>query len=261
LEWKNLVPPLAIAIFGGGGLFTGALIHGLFFEACREAGILGQFKFGFEATVPTSLILCSPFVVVLSALLFLNVYASLRFETHEELVEYLFPSMTFIIVFAIWVAKDYLFVHGFGWTGFLHASLIGGISAFSHGTFLSLRDLRKSVDSMLSHALARRRIRKGDKEILAKRLELEQNSIQATLQWVVMGTIIFLTAAVAGYYYSPLGNPTEQIGILNARLLNLFIGSTWALIGVIFGMIMPTLKTMDYLKVSIVKLVVGRSEK
>ena len=261
MEWKNLIPSLAIAIFGGGGLITGLLIHGLFFEACREAGTLGLFEFAFEATVPMSLTLGSPFVVILSALLFLNVFASLKFETHEKLIEYLSPSMTFIIVFAIWIAKDYVFVHGFGWTGFLHASLIGGISAFSHGTLLSLRNLRESVDFMLSRALACRRMGKEDKEILAKRLELEQNSIQTTLQWIVTGTIIFLTAAVAGYYYSPLGNPTEQARILSTRLLNLFIGTFWGLIGVIFGIVMPMLRAMDYLKASIVKLVLDRSEK
>lgn len=234
---------IAIALFGGGGLLLGLIGTGLFYEACIDAGVVDQFKFTIEPTIFNSLILGSPFIIALSALLFFSVYESLRISTRADWGDYLFPSLTFLAVFAVWMVKDFVILKEFGWTGFLHASLIGGISAFSHGTSLDSIKVHQSVDELLSLPGKR----KKDIDVILKRLELEHNAIQTTLQWFVTGGIIFLTAAVAGYYFNPIGySPGDPI--IGTRLTTVFMGGLWGVMGLIIGIIMPNLKKMQYIR-------------
>lgn len=240
---QKLVTSLAIALFGGGGLLLGLIGTGLFYEACRNEGMLGQLKFRVDATVSNSLLLGSPFIVTLTVLLFLIVFESLRTNAQADWIYFVFPSFTFLAVFVIWMTKDFMFHGEFGWTGFLHGGLIGGIAAFSHGTCLDFRRVHQSIGSLikLPHKSEK------DKDVKLKQLELEHNTIQTTLNWIVTGSIVFLTAAVAGYYFSPIGySPGDPI--IGIRLLNLFIGAFWASIGIIFGVIMNNLKKMQFIR-------------
>jgi len=57
--------------------------------------------------------------------------------------------LAFVIVFVMWFVRDLVFHGKLGWTGFLHALFLGGISAMSLGILLDHRRLYDSIDSML----------------------------------------------------------------------------------------------------------------
>jgi len=214
----------------------------------QKVGVLHLFPFAIEATLQNSLRVGAPFVAILGILLFFTVLASAKFDKPMWLGDYVFPTLSFIVVLVVWIAKD-LKIHGmFGWAGFVHMGAIGGVCAFSLSIHLSTKKLLKSVESMMEHPHVRRR----DTDVMMKRLELEHNSIQAALQWIVGAVIIFLTAGVGGYYYSGFADPSDPM--IAVRLFNLFNGMIWALIGFLFGMFTPLAKAMEHFRKEMAEL-------
>lgn len=234
---KNLSESLLIAIFVGVASILMLLTVGLYYEAAVAAGKIVPETSLVKPTIPTCLILGSPLVTIIFILTSINVFVSTRFDIqgHSGII---FPTLTFTIVFIGTVLCQYRVQYQFNWVVWIATVMFAGIAGLSHGNFMGFKKCRESINNLVSSV--------KNTDALIKRIELEHISLSNMLQWVIWGSIIFLTAGVAGYYYSPFGNPQESI--VGTRLLIALILSTWAVLGMIFGSILPASKLMEFLR-------------
>ena len=235
---RHLTTSLLIAVFVGIASLLMTLCTGLYLEAAVDAGTINPASIPFDPPfVQSSLIIEAPLAAIVLILTFVNVFMSFRYDLHGQ-ADNIFPTFTFSIVFSGTALCLYRLQYSFNWVIWIATLMFAGIAALSHGFTMGYRRVQTSINNLMNS--------EKNTNALIKKIELEHESLAAMLRLIAWGSIIFVTAGVAGYYYSPFGNPQESI--VGTRLLIALIMTTWAALGVFFGLILSTTKLMEFLR-------------
>lgn len=241
---RGLINSLSLGIFGAIGLGLLFFCHGLWYEAANQAGLRDFVHFSIEPTKLRSLEMSIPFSLIVFVLLVGNTFLSMKFK----MVKYawvIFPTFSFASILIVGIGGSYVIPLANNWYVWLTITIFGGICGFSHNVYLSSFRLHRSITSMTS--------KHTDKSSFVKSLELKHTSLLATLQWVVWGCIIFITAGIVTVLYNPLELAPRTVH--NVYVLNTLILTTWCLFGIIFGVVAPMFGQMQHLRETMLKVV------
>jgi hypothetical protein len=233
--------PLLLSFFGGFGLALTFLVHGSWFEHAKQLGLPEVVSLRTDLTPLDSLRLGLPFAILAFISTFVVVFASLSTETTKWPADVVFPSLTLLLVGFFGILGSFFIPGAFDWVNWFAIAVYGALCAWSHQLHLYLKNLEKRLSNTLSKV--------KDKEMLARRLELEHNSLHGALQSFIWVATIILTAGVVAGLLKPL-EPTPK-EILKTVAQNVFILGTWAIIGIWFGIINPTLKRTQRIRETI----------
>jgi len=186
----------------------------------------------YEKTVPRSLMLGTPLAITTGLLLFMTVFLSIKFEDIkicEHSSPFFFETLTFALSFSVGIITTFV-IGAPNWNMWLGYGAFAVICGFSHMAFLDSRKIQKFLRSTQTT--------QKNYELFSKWLELEHNTAQTAFHWVLWTITVFLTAAVAAYFLSPV--QTLELSVLQ----DVFIIAIWGLIGVWWGILNPILERM-----------------
>jgi len=180
-----------------------------------------------------------PLAILTGALLFINVFASERFEKryvsdqdNHSWCPY-FWTMSFIIGALMGLATCWI-IQAFSWNMCVAVILFAGIYGFSHttshGANLNKKLLENAKPSNIKH-----------KEIYAEWLKLEHDANEKAFRNLVSVITLLVTGGIIGYflYVGDFWSPGMQHTV---------VITVWAIVGVWFGVLAPIQQNMYELR-------------
>jgi hypothetical protein len=234
-------------------MFLLFLTHSTWFVTAKELEI--PYTVDVELTMMKTLYLGFPYITLVFVSVFILVSLSEHLEkrictlkTKHPHPEMIFPLAIFCLFFTESIMGCYVVPLAFNWYNIISSLLLSGICGISYFCHIYFMRIRNRLNSL------KREVR--DHHLFAKRLELEHNSLQDTLHWVIWCTLIFVTSVIL----AGLIHPFEQVPfkLLNTIILNIIIIGFWSFFGVWFGIISSISGFMLYLRFLLEELSLGK---
>lgn len=239
---------IGLGLFGAIGLGILFSCHGFWFEDASRVGVIETASLSFQPTVLNSLRTSVPFASLALVLLSGSAFIGTTEGVLSKIDGTIFPFFSFIFLIIVGVITSFLIPLASNWYVWLTILIYSGICAFSHQAYMSSIRPSKSLNTTLSTH--------QNETGLAKSLELEHNYLESKLQWIVWGSIVFVTAGII----TALLNPMEIVpkSVFNVYVINTLVISTWCLIGIFLGIVIPMSTQMRYLREALVRLTTGQ---
>ena len=224
--------PFSLSIYGFSGLLLLLIMSGRFNEVLGEGpNVVECLRYG------------TLFAVLLFVLLFVNI--SFSMNSRYRMGEIIFSSISFAVFSVSTGVALFIVQVDFSWATILHSIIPGGIIGWSHGFFIGLEKLKDEMS---------RKIRSVErKDVFSRALELEHDFLRSVLQWILWGSLVFLTAGFAAYYLATME-------FLWFRLTNAMGIVVWSVLGIVFGIILPISNAMEYIRETIKQLSYEKEE-
>lgn len=235
------ITALTISAYGAMGIILLLVTHGFWYERAKGFGLVSPMNLAFEPTMLNCLLFSLPlgigvFIVVLGIMLKNDI------SQESILHDTLFPVMSFLTLVLGGILGSYLIPLAFNWVQLLGSVLLGGLTAVAHSQSFQSARSQKTIEQETKNVK-----KPKHPEVLSKWLELEHEFCQSTLQWIVWGTIIFMTTSLIGYYLSPERAKIED-QLLGTSIIHALVIGSWGCIGVYLGIMAPIMRRMDFLR-------------
>jgi hypothetical protein len=239
--------------FSAIGTFLLFLAHGNWFVNAKELGI--PYTVDVELTMMKTLYLGFPYITLVFVSVFITVslseYLEKRICTSKQKHPHpdtIFPLVIFCLISTESITGCYAIPLAFNWVNIIDSLLFSGICGISYFWHIYLMRMRNRLNSLKKNV--------RDYHLFAKRLELEHNSLQETLHWIIWCALIFVTAGVLTSLIHPLEPPPPKL--LGIIALNTVIIALWYFLGFWFGIIGSISGSMLYLHLLLEELSLGK---
>lgn len=236
------IAALTVSVYGAMGIILLLVTHGLWYERAKGFGLVTSTNLAFEPTMFNCLLISLPigigvFIIVLGSML--------KNDTSQESILYdtLFPIISFSAIILGGIIGSYLIPLAFNWVQLLGSILLGGLTALAHAQSFQSAKSQKTIEQEMTNAKKLK-----NPEMFSKWLELEHDSCQSVLQWIVWGAIIFMTAGLISYYLSPNSPAKLQPQLFDTSIMHALIIGSWGCVGVFLGIMAPIMRRMDFLR-------------
>jgi hypothetical protein len=194
-----------------------------------------------EPSISQSLLLTVPLVfvefLIASFLIFRSLSSVSALSNLNE--EYFYPSILFIISILIGflvLAIVPLAINGPNIVGLF---VFTGLGCWAHNLLMNFKSLRRRIRNKI------KRVRHI--EVFTKRLELEHQEKGMLIQWIVWSMLIFATTGVAGALFGQISR-MYPVYVLGAIIVQTILMAIWAVLGLWFGIIAPTLSFTRFIR-------------
>ncbi|NIO36903.1 hypothetical protein GTO27_04275 [Candidatus Bathyarchaeota archaeon] len=239
---------IGLGLFGAFGLAILFSCHGLWFEQANQAEVIETASLPFSPTAVNSLRVSIPFAGLALILLSANAFVSTTERVPRKMDKTTFSLLSFILMIILGASASFLIPLASNWYVWLTTLIYGGVCAFSHQVYLSSIQPNKSMNTALSTH--------QNGTGLTKSLELEHNYLQSKLHWIIWGSIAFVTAGIVTVLFNPMEIVPKSV--FNVYVTNTIVISTWCLIGIFLGIVVPMSTQMRYLREALVRLTTGQ---
>lgn len=206
----------------------------------------------FEPTMFNCLLVSLPIAILVMIIVFLTTQKSWHdYQSDYLMATTILPSMTFLAVAIGGIVGSYVIPLAFNWVQFIGAVALGGIAGLSHSVNVDSLRLRDSTKI----AIQKLKVHPERTDTMAKWLELEHADCQAVLQWIVWGSMIFITAGLVTWYTRP--GVDFVPGLFDIGVLHALIIVIWAIVGLVFGMMNPLFQRMRFFREQIKDIACG----